>query len=311
MEAGKPVELETVGSFADGVAVKIIGKETFRLAQKYCDEVITVSSDEICAAMQDIFVSTRAIAEPSGGLSLAGLKKWINKTGAKGLNLAAVLSGANLNFDRLRYVAERTALGEHNEALLSVTINEEKGSFKRFCNALNGRAITEFNYRYTGANKAEIFVGVGLRNGLQELATLKQELTEKGYSFVDMTDNELAKLHVRYMVGGKPGEKLLERLFRFEFPEYPGALERFLDTLGANWNISLFHYRNHGAAIGNVLAAFEVPASENTLFTEHLQRLAYIYQEETNNECYQQFLSNNLSSSLSNNTAQLSEVVNR
>jgi threonine dehydratase len=212
-------------------------------------------------------------------------------------------------------VAERTALGEHNEALLSVTINEEKGSFKRFCNALNGRAITEFNYRYTGANKAEIFVGVGLRNGLQELATLKQELTEKGYSFVDMTDNELAKLHVRYMVGGKPGEKLLERLFRFEFPEYPGALERFLDTLGANWNISLFHYRNHGAAIGNVLAAFEVPASENTLFTEHLQRLAYIYQEETNNECYQQFLSNNLSnnlsSSLSNNTAQLSEVVNR
>jgi threonine dehydratase len=315
MEAGKPVELETVGSFADGVAVKIIGKETFRLAQKYCDEVITVSSDEICAAMQDIFVSTRAIAEPSGGLSLAGLKKWINKTGAKGLNLAAVLSGANLNFDRLRYVAERTALGEHNEALLSVTIKEEKGSFKRFCNALNGRAITEFNYRYTGANKAEIFVGVGLRNGLQELATLKQELTEKGYSFVDMTDNELAKLHVRYMVGGKPGEKLLERLFRFEFPEYPGALERFLDTLGANWNISLFHYRNHGAAIGNVLAAFEVPASENTLFTEHLQRLAYIYQEETNNECYQQFLSNNLSnnlsSSLSNNTAQLSEVVNR
>lgn len=291
MEAGEPVELDRVGSFADGVAVKIIGKETFRLAQKYCDEVITVSSDEICAAMQDIFVSTRAVAEPSGGLSLAGLKKWVAQTGSKGKNLAAILSGANLNFDRLRYVAERTALGEHNEALLSVTIKEEKGSFKSFCKALNGRSITEFNYRYTGPGDAEIFVGVGLRNGEAELVSLKQELTDKGYAFVDMTNNELAKLHVRYMVGGKPGEQLSERLFRFEFPEYPGALERFLDTLGANWNISLFHYRNHGAATGNVLAAFEVPEQDNAAFSEHLQRLAYAYQEETDNPCYLQFLS--------------------
>ncbi len=289
-KAGKPVELERVGSFADGVAVKIIGSETFRLAQQFCDQVITVSSDEICAAMQDIFVSTRAVAEPSGGLALAGLKKWCLETGTKERNLAAVLSGANLNFDRLRYVAERTALGEKNEALFAVTIGEEKGSFKQFCQALDGRTITEFNYRYANDKQAEIYVGIGLRNGQVELDELKTQLTKNEYSFIDLSDNELAKLHIRYMVGGKPCDPINERIFRFEFPEHPGALERFLDTLGENWNISLFHYRNHGSAIGNVLAAFEVPEQENDEFKSHLQQLAYVYQEETDNPCYQRFL---------------------
>jgi len=292
-KAGKPVELDRVGSFADGVAVKIIGTETFRLAQQFCDKVITVSSDEICAAMQDIFVSTRAVAEPSGGVALAGLKKWCLDTGVKGLNLAAVLSGANLNFDRLRYVAERTALGEKNEALFAVTIDEEKGSFKKFCQALDGRTITEFNYRYDNSNDAEIYVGIGLRNGQQELDELKSQLTSQEYNFIDLSDNELAKLHIRYMVGGKPCSPLTEKLFRFEFPEHPGALERFLDTLGANWNISLFHYRNHGSAIGNVLAAFEVAEQDMAEFKQHLDKLAYAYQEETDNPCYQRFLAAN------------------
>ncbi len=290
LEAGEPVELERVGSFADGVAVKLIGSETFRLAQKFCDEVITVSSDEICAAMQDIFVSTRAVAEPSGALSLAGLKKWCLQGGRKDQKLAAVLSGANLNFDRLRYVAERTALGEKNEALLAVTIKEQKGSFRRFCQALGGRAITEFNYRYAGPGDAQIFVGIGLRQGESEFRELCTELEAEGYDYLDMSDNELAKLHVRYMVGGKPGAVMSEHLLRFEFPEYPGALGRFLDTLGGNWNISLFHYRNHGAATGNVLAAFEVAPDDEAAFAEHLKRLGYEYQDETDNPCYRRFL---------------------
>ncbi|MBE0364359.1 threonine dehydratase [Pseudoalteromonas ulvae UL12] len=294
LEAGHPVELERVGSFADGVAVKIIGKETFRLAQQFCDEVVTVSSDEICAAMQDVFVGTRAVAEPSGALALAGLKKWVSDNQARNMNLAAVLSGANLNFDRLRYVAERTALGEKNEALLAVTIGEEKGSFRKFCKALGGRAITEFNYRYSAVAMAQIFVGVGLRRGQVELDELKNELTTLDYDFADLSDDELAKLHLRYMVGGKPDQILQERLFRFEFPEYPGALERFLDTLGTNWNITLFHYRNHGAATGNVLAAFEIPAEDDSAFSEHLARLGYEYQEETCNPCYQRFLAANV-----------------
>ncbi|MCF2861915.1 threonine ammonia-lyase, biosynthetic [Pseudoalteromonas sp. Cnat2-41] len=293
MAAGKPVELERVGSFADGVAVKTIGSETFRLAQQFCDEVVTVSGDEICAAVQDIFVSTRAVAEPSGALSLAGLKKWATTQAQQGANLAAVLSGANLNFDRLRHIAERTALGEKNEALLAVTIKEEKGSFKRFCQCLGGRAITEFNYRYAGPGEAQIFVGIGLRQGVSELEELLGELEHQGYHYVDMSDNELAKLHVRYMVGGKPTQQLQERVLRFEFPEYPGALARFLDTLGSKWNISLFHYRNHGAALGNVLAAFEVPGQDYNAFDEHLKRLGYGFVEETGNSCYQQFLAHN------------------
>ena len=290
-QAGEPVDLDYVGSFADGVAVKRIGHETFRLAKLYCDDVITVSSDEICAAMQDIFVSIRAISEPSGALSLAGLKKWCDETGETGKQLAAVLSGANLNFNTLRYVAERTALGQKNEALLAVTIPEEKGSFKRFCQAINSRPITEFNYRYSNNDEdAQIFVGVGLRNGAEELELVKNELESAGYVFEDLSDNELAKLHIRYMVGGRRHEAGKERLFRFDFPEYPGALLRFLETLGSKWNITIFHYRNQGGAIGNVLAGIEVPEHENAEFASHLQALNYLYTEETDNPCYQRFL---------------------
>ena len=291
IKAGEPVDLAYVGSFADGVAVKRVGTETFRLAQHYCDRVITVSSDAICAAMQDIFLALRAIAEPSGALSLAGLKQWCEETGTTGKNLAAILSGANLNFNTLRYVAERTALGRRDEALLAVTIPEERGSFKQFCKAIHSRPITEFNYRYAvGSARAEIFVGIGLRNGEQELAVIKTELTAEGYEFVDLSDNELAKLHIRYMVGGRGGSAVKERLFRFDFPEYPGALLQFLETLGSEWNISLFHYRNQGAAIGNVLAGIDVPEGDNEDFTEHLRQLNYQYTEETDNPCYQRFL---------------------
>lgn len=291
MKAGEPVDLDYVGSFADGVAVKRIGEETFRVGRQYCDEVITVSSDAICAAMQDIFVSMRAISEPSGALSLAGLKLWCETTGETGKQLAAILSGANLNFNTLRYVAERTALGQKNEALLAVTIPEQPGSFKTFCKAIHRRPITEFNYRFAAnSDSAEIFVGVGLRNGEVELEELKRELTEGGYQYVDLSDNELAKLHLRYMVGGRRGVDTNERLFRFDFPEYPGALSRFLETLGSKWNISLFHYRNQGAAIGNVLAGIEVPDSDTEEFSEHLQQLNYQYSEETDNPAYRRFL---------------------
>ncbi|MFT6791345.1 MAG: threonine dehydratase [Cellvibrionaceae bacterium] len=291
MKVGEPVDLEYVGSFADGVAVKRVGDETFRLAQQYCDRVITVSSDLICAAMQDIFVGLRAISEPSGALSLAGLKLWCEQTGETGKQLAAILSGANLNFNTLRYVAERTALGQKNEALLAVTIPEEKGSFKKFCKAINSRPITEFNYRFSrNVDQAEIFVGIGLRNGDEELQEIKQELSQAGYQFVDLSDDELSKLHIRYMVGGRGGNQQHERLFRFDFPEYPGALLQFLETLGSNWNISLFHYRNQGAAIGNVLAGIDIPPEEKDVFFKHLEQLNYQYSDETHNPCYQRFL---------------------
>ncbi|MBX2808702.1 MAG: threonine ammonia-lyase, biosynthetic [Cellvibrionaceae bacterium] len=291
MAAGEPVDLDYVGSFADGVAVKRIGTETFCLARQYCDQVITVSSDEICAAMQDIFVSMRAISEPSGALSLAGIKKWCEQTGETGLQLAAVLSGANLNFNTLRYVAERTALGQKNEALLAVAIPEEKGSFKAFCEAIHRRPITEFNYRFSASSScAEIFVGIGLRNGAQELAELKQELSDKHYTFIDLSEDELAKLHLRYMVGGRSGAQHQERLFRFDFPEYPGALLRFLETLGSKWNISLFHYRNQGAAIGNVLAGIEVSDGDYQDFIAHLDQVNYQYSDETENPAYRRFL---------------------
>ncbi|MFT7388916.1 MAG: threonine dehydratase [Candidatus Endobugula sp.] len=290
MKAKEPVDLDYVGSFADGVAVKRMGKETFRVASQHCDGIVTVSSDEICAAMQDIFVAMRAISEPSGALALAGMKKWCETNQATGLQLAGILSGANLNFNTLRYVAERTALGQKNEALLAVTLPEQKGSFKAFCKALSGRPITEFNYRYTDAKTAEIFVGVGLRNGDEELQQLTSHLTECGYNFSDISNNELAKLHIRYMVGGQPGAVIKERLFRFDFPEYPGALLRFLETLGAKWNISLFHYRNQGAAIGNVLAGIEVAEEDAAEFSTYLEQLNYQFTEETDNLCYQRFL---------------------
>ncbi len=293
LAAGKPVDLEQVGLFADGVAVKRIGEHTFDLIKHYCDEVITVTTDEICASIKDIFEQTRVIAEPAGALSLAGLQKY-TETSKGGESLAAVLSGANMNFHSLRYVSERCELGEKKEAILAVTIPEEKGSFKRFCQAIGNRAITEFNYRYTGKPNAEVFVGVRLGGSVQERQQLLQGLVSANYQVRDFTDNELAKLHVRYMIGGKipssDQKTKNERLFSFEFPEHPGALEKFLAAMGEHWNITLFHYRNHGAAFGQVLAGFDLDKSQQTEFFKHLDALGYQWQEETDNLAYQAFL---------------------
>ena len=297
LAAGKPVDLAQVGLFADGVAVKRIGENTFALIQEFCDQVITVSTDEICASIKDIFEETRVIAEPAGALSLAGLQKYVqtntleDKCGNE--TLAAVLSGANMNFHTLRYVSERCELGEKKEAILAVTIPEEKGSFKRFCQAIGNRAITEFNYRYAGEPNAEVFVGVRLGGSVQERQQLLQGLVNANYKVRDFTDNELAKLHVRYMIGGKhitKNNSSNERLFSFEFPEHPGALEKFLQAMGELWNITLFHYRNHGAAFGQVLAGFELNKNQQDEFFKHLNALGYQWQEETDNLAYQAFL---------------------
>lgn len=289
MESGQPTDLGQVGLFADGVAVKRIGEHTFDVIKHYCDDVITVSSDEICAAIKDVFEETRVIAEPAGALSLAGIVKYC-QTSAGNESLAAVLSGANMNFHSLRYVSERCELGEQKEAVLAVTIPEQKGSFRTFCKTLSGRGITEFNYRYAGSKEANIFVGVKLSGGVEERVALQQTLTNADYQVRDFTDNELAKLHVRYMVGGQSPQNTVERIFRFQFPEYPGALETFLDTLGEKWNITLFHYRNHGAAFGQVLAGFEVNDEDQLAFFRHLKDLGYEWQEETQNLAYQSFL---------------------
>jgi threonine dehydratase len=284
---GAPVTLPRVGLFADGVAVKRIGSENFKLAQLYCDDVVTVSSDEICAAIKDIFEDLRAVAEPAGALALAGLKKYA-ATADHSQNFAAVLSGANLNFDTLRYVSERCELGEKKEAVFAVTIPEEKGSFRRFCETLGGRAITEFNYRYASDNKAHIFVGIKLRSGAEELKQVTQALLDAGYDFQDLSDDELAKLHVRYMIGGMPPRLVQEQVYQFNFPEYPGALMNFLNTLGEKWNITLFHYRNHGAATGDVLAGFEI--ADPAEIEGHLEALGYEYQLVTGNRAYKTFL---------------------
>lgn len=292
LAAGKPTDLEQVGLFADGVAVKRIGEVTFDLIERYCDEVITVTTDEICAAIKDIFEQTRVIAEPAGALSLAGLQKYTQQNQLNDQSLVAVLSGANMNFHSLRYVSERCELGENKEAILAVTIPEEKGSFKRFCQSLNNRVITEFNYRYVGEPTANVFVGVRLSGDMEERQRLLKQLTNANYQVDDFTDNELAKLHVRYMIGGKSSDTAQnERLFCFEFPEHPGALEKFLDAMGELFNITLFHYRNHGAAFGQVLAGFDVNKDKEDEFFQHLNALGYQFEEATNNLAYQAFLS--------------------
>ena len=290
LEAGEPTDLDRVGLFADGVAVKRVGTEPFRLAEQYVDEMITVSSDEICAAVKDIFEDTRAIAEPSGALALAGLKKYTAVHQLENQSLVAILSGANVNFHGLRYVSERCELGEQKEGVMAVTIPERKGSFRRFCQLIGGRAITEFNYRFSNRDSASIFVGMRLANGETELNSMITQLQHEGYPAQDLSHNELAKLHVRYMVGGRPQEAITERLFSFEFPESPGALTNFLATLGENWNISLFHYRNHGAAFGRVLAGFELESSQYDEFIKHLEQLGYQYKDESNNPVFQTFL---------------------
>ncbi|MFZ3391489.1 threonine ammonia-lyase, biosynthetic [Buttiauxella gaviniae] len=289
LDAGKPVDLARVGLFAEGVAVKRIGDETFRLCQEYLDDIITVDSDAICAAMKDLFEDVRAVAEPSGALALAGMKKYIQQHQIRGERLAHVLSGANVNFHGLRYVSERCELGEQREALLAVTIPEQQGSFLKFCQVLGGRSVTEFNYRYSSSAEACIFVGVRLTRGLEERREIIELLNEGGYGVVDLSDDEMAKLHVRYMVGGRPSKPLRERLYSFEFPESPGALLKFLQTLGTHWNISLFHYRSHGTDYGRVLAAFELGDNEPD-FETRLNELGYDCHNETNNPAFRFFL---------------------
>lgn len=290
LAAGHPVALDKISMFADGVAVKRIGDETFRLCQHYIDGHITVSSDEICAAVKDIFEDTRAIAEPSGALALAGLKKYAEQYQIKNKQLAAILSGANTNFHGLRYVSERCELGEKREGLLAVTIPERQGAFFEFCNIIGGRAVTEFNYRYNDVESANIFVGVRLQNGQEELNSIISDLQQAHYPVFDLSDNELAKLHIRYMIGGKPSTSLKERLYSFEFPEYPGALLTFLSLLGTHWNISLFNYRNHGADYGRVLCGFELEEQDLVRFSQHLEALGYNCKDETDNPAYKFFL---------------------
>lgn len=292
IEKGRRVKLPQVGIFADGVAVGQIGKETFRVIRKTVDEVITASTDEICAAIKDIFDDTRSIAEPAGALALAGLKKYVEQTGCEGKTLLAIDSGANTNFDRLRYISERTEIGEKREAILSVTIPEKPGSFKKFCAALGKRNITEFNYRFADDREAQIFVGVQIASEGNDREDLIEGLQQKGYAVSDFTDNEMAKLHIRHMVGGHaPATVENEIIYRFEFPERPGALLNFLTRLGQRWNISLFHYRNHGAAYGRVLVGMQVEAPERKALREFLDGLQYNFKEETQNQAYQQFLS--------------------
>jgi threonine dehydratase len=291
MQAGTPVPLDHVGIFADGVAVKTIGEEPFRLCQQYVDEVITVNTDEICAAIKDIFDDTRVIAEPAGALSIAGIHKYLKTNPMQGKKFGGILCGANINFHTLRYVSERCELAEQKEAVIAVKIPERKGVFREFCALLGGRAITEFNYRYSTGSEAHIFVGIKLKEGKEELTQLTSSLSHSGYDSFDLSENEMAKLHVRYMVGGRAPNLLNEKLFSFEFPEHPGALMKFLDTLGERWNITLFHYRNHGAAEGLVLAGFDIADAERDEFNQHLTKLGYLYQEQTHNPAYKFFLS--------------------
>jgi threonine dehydratase len=291
LRAGRRVTLEHVGIFADGVAVRRVGAETFALCRGAVDEIVLTDTDEICAAIQDVFEDTRSIVEPAGALAVAGLKQYVAREGWRGKRLVAVNSGANMNFDRLRHVAERADFGGGREALLAVVIPEQPGSFLRFCAALGRRSVTEFNYRYAGPESAQIFVGLALSQGRAERDAVSGQLRAAGFTVTDMTDDEMAKLHVRYMVGGHARGLEHELLYRFEFPERPGALMRFLQAIGTRWNISLFHYRNHGSDYGRVLAGIQVPPADRAEFLEHLRELHYAYVEETANPAYRMFLS--------------------
>ncbi len=289
LDAGERVVLDQVGIFAEGVAVAQIGEEPFRIARHFVDEVVTVTTDEICAAVKDVFEDTRAVSEPSGALSLAGLKKYVQQNAVEGETLICINSGANTNFDRLQHIAERAELGEKREAILAVTIPEHPGSFKQFCKIVGRRMVTEFNYRYSDSRDAKIFVGIQLKD-INDRAELIQSLEEKGYPTIDLSDNEMAKLHIRHLGGGRNDDVEHEQLFRFEFPERPGALLNFLNNLGQNWNISLFHYRNHGAAYGRVLIGMQVPEQDKKKVSEYLDRIGYRYWDESENPAYQLFL---------------------
>jgi len=290
MQANERVELEQVGIFADGVAVRQIGQNTFAIAKDLIDEVILVSTDEICAAIKDIFDETRTLVEPAGALSLAGMKHYIAAEKVVNQTLIGINCGANINFDRLRHVAERAELGERRECLFAVTIPEQPGSFLKFCRILGARGITEFNYRYAGSSAAHIFVGVKVEDADVEKPKLLAAMNKDGYAALDISDNEMAILHLRHMVGGHNQELQNEKIYRFEFPERPGALLQFLETMGQDWNISLFHYRNHGAAYGRVLVGIQVPSDQQQHFDKYLQKLGYRYWEESDNPVYKLFL---------------------
>lgn len=290
MKAGRRVTLPQVGLFADGVAVRQIGEENFRVARHLVDDTVLVSVDEICAATQDCFYENRSLPEPAGALAVAGIKKWVAANGVTGKTIAGIISGANVNFDRLRHIAERAELGAATEALLAVTIPEQPGSYRKFLKLLGRRAITEFNYRYASATAAHIFVGIRTSEGASEREAIIASLREAGYPVVDMTGNEMAKMHVRFMVGGRASGAKDEVLYRFEFPERPGAALDFLNALGGRWNISLFHYRNHGAAYGRVLCGLQVPKRERAECRRSLDALGYEYADESNNPAYELFL---------------------
>jgi len=291
LRAGRRVTLERVGMFADGVAVRRVGEETFKLCRGLVDEIVLTETDEICAAIQDIFEDTRSIVEPAGALAVAGLKQYAAREGWRDRRLVAINSGANMNFDRLRHIAERADFGGEREALFAVVIPEQPGSFLHFCEALGKRSVTEFNYRYAGPEGAQIFVGLALTGGHGEKDHVAGALRGAGFTVTDMTGDEMAKLHVRYMVGGHARGLEHELLYRFEFPERPGALLKFLQAIGSRWNISLFHYRNHGSDYGRVLAGIQVPPAERADFLEHLRELHYAYVEESTNPAYRMFLS--------------------
>jgi len=290
LERKRRVTLEQVGIFADGVAVAQVGKETFRLARKLVDDMVTASVDEICAAVKDVFDDTRVIAEPAGALAIAGMKNYVAQHGWQGKTLVAVNSGANVNFDRLRHISERAEIGENRETLFAVTIPERPGSFRRFCDILGKRSVTEFNYRYSDETDAQIFVGIKLSGGQDEKAALLKRFQDGGYPVTDISDNDTAKLHIRYMVGGRPQNLTDEAVYRFQFPERPGALLNFLNHIGERWNISLFHYRNHGSAFGRVLCGMQVPRADMSEFKEFLGTLGYAHWPETDNPVYKTFL---------------------
>ncbi len=289
LAAGRRIRLGHVGLFADGVAVKQVGKETFRICRELVDDMITVDTDEICAALKDVFEDTRAVLEPAGALSVAGVKAWCERHRPKGRTYVAVATGANMNFDRMRFVAERAELGEAREAIFAVTIPERPGSFREFCALLGKRSVTEFNYRYADPHVAHIFVGVEVANR-HETAALLRAMHSRRIEAYDLSDNEMAKLHVRHLVGGHAPAAENEILYRFEFPERPGALMRFLNSMSRGWNISLFHYRNHGADHGRVLVGMQVPPADHAKFRVFLRRLGYYGVDETANPAYRMFL---------------------
>ncbi len=291
LRAGRRIRLQHAGIFADGVAVRQVGQETFRLARKFVDDVLVVSNDEICAAIKDIFEDTRSIVEPAGALAIAGLKRYVAlHPRLRSRDLIAIASGANMNFDRLRHVSERAEIGERREAILAVTIPERTGSFRSFCSIIGRHNITEFNYRYSDPEKARVFVGLQMPESEEGLRALVRRLRAHGYATVDLTDNEVAKLHIRHLVGGRAPNAVHEILYRFEFPERPGALLNFLDQMGQGWNISLFHYRNHGADFGRVLVGLQVPPADMARFRRFLKNLNYDYVDETANPAYRLFL---------------------